>query len=419
MKIRTTLYTIGLTCAAGANAQVLAPPPADYSQPSLTAVPGANVTPGVQTVAPPAGRSAETGLPDWLEWGPVLVRPHFLERISYSDGLLAGAGRPVESWIEEFSPGVLFQLGKHWSLDYTPTLRFYSAPSYKNTTDHAVMLNGGTTYQDWSFGLSQGYASSSQPLIETARQTDTESFNTGLSAAWQMSSKTSLELSLSQNFQLVGGNAASYAVSDSRTWQTMDWVNYQFNPKLSAGVGAGGGYTDMSRGTDMTFEQLQARVSWLAARKLSFTVSFGGEYRQFLDTPTPNSLTPIFSLSTAYQVFEQTTLSLTASRSTSPSLLTGQIQESTGFTAGLRQRLLERLFLDLTAGYSTTEYQLPVGALVTTREDDRTTVGARLSCPFLKRATASLFYYWSHNPSSVSGFDYTSNQGGLELAYRF
>ena len=98
----------------------------------------------------------------------------------------------------------------------------------------------------------------------------------------------------------------------------------------------------------------------------------------------------------------------------------------TAVTATLNQRLLGRLMLDLSGGYSTTEYQASVVGLSTSRNDDVFSFTARLSCPFLKRATASVFYTYSNNNSTQSGFatagtgyGYTSSQGGLELRYQY
>ena len=119
-----------------------------------------------------------------------------------------------------------------------------------------------------------------------------------------------------------------------------------------------------------------------------------------------------------YQVFEQTTFSLNANRTVTASYFQNQITESTLVSGSIRQRLFQKLSLDLSGGYSTSSFQATTTGLAVNREDDRKNVNIRLSCPFLKRGMASAFYDWSDNVSNQSGFQYSSTQVGLELGYR-
>jgi hypothetical protein len=139
-----------------------------------------------------------------LQWGILQFHPNFLYQISYGNGLQAQPGEQANTLVNRFSPGLLIRLGSHWTLNYTPTLIFYSNPLFQNVTDQAVSLNGSTTYRDWTFGLSAGYSSTSQPLVETAGQTSQEVYSMALSAGYQVSSKVSLDLGLNQNLRFVG-----------------------------------------------------------------------------------------------------------------------------------------------------------------------------------------------------------------------
>src|ERR1041384_4923081 len=151
---------------------VIAPPPLDFFgippafQTTGTNQPG--MLPPISTIPP--------GLQPLAQWGPVQFRPHLLFRFLYGDGIPATPGHQFKTAIEEIYPGLLLQLGNHWNLDYTPTLRFYSSSHFADSTDHSVSLTGGGTYQEWTLGFSQTYASSSQPLVETATQTPTGIF---------------------------------------------------------------------------------------------------------------------------------------------------------------------------------------------------------------------------------------------------
>jgi hypothetical protein len=387
-------------------------------------------TPVYSPMAPPpprlgtsqlAGAPPVTPSPDkpLYEAGPVQFRPHIFYRLLYGDGLQARPGQDYKTLINEISPGMLFVIGKNWTLDYTPTLRYYSNDNFRDTLDHSVFLRGNATYRDWLFGLSQGYVTSSEPLVETGSQTDQETYATALNAVYFMSTKASLELGLNQDFRFMGDDNGAGNLSDSRTWSTMDWFNYQFAPSFGAAIGAGGGYIDMSEGSDMTFEQLQGRVSWRARQKLSFVLSGGFDFRQFLDSDASNLANPIYSGTINYQPFDYTTLSLTASRSVNASYYSDSVTEDTSLGLALQQRLLEKLFLSISGGYRFSTYKATDPRFGAEREDDGLSASVRLSVPVLKRGSVAVFYSYSENSSDQDQYSYNSSQVGLELGYRF
>ena len=292
-----------------------------------------------------------------LDWGQIHLRPHLLYRISYGNGIQPRPGDPRNTLINELDPGIAIGLGDHWHLDYTPTLRFYSNRSFRDEVDHSVNLNGATTYEDWSFGLSQSYLSSSSPLIETGSQTDQETYSTSFSAGYQFNSDLGLDFSASQNFRFVNSINTNQPLSDSRTWSATAGLNYLLWPRLSVGLSGTFGYDNLQIGPDMTSEQLQGRINWQPGQKLTFAFNGGFEDRQFLDSGAPDAINPIFGLSIIYQPFEVTTISLNASRSVNVSYFQNQITEATGFSVSLRQRLLGKVYLDITGGYGNTKFQ--------------------------------------------------------------
>jgi hypothetical protein len=401
---------------------VLAPPPAEFAQtPSTLPMMGANfpATNQFQTIQTNTSTTLALPVEHWLDWGPLHFDPHPFYRFMYGNGIQAQPGQQSKTILNQFAPGLLMGWGNHWTLDFTPTLSFYSSRAFRDTTDYAVRLNGATTYQDWTFGLSQSYVSSSYPLVETASQNDTETYSTALNAAYQMSTKASLELAASQNFLFVSQALPGQQLSNSRIWSTMDWLNYQFWPKFGAAIGAGFGYDDVSVGSDLTFEQIQGRINWRVGEKLSLTANAGFQDTQFLNSSQPASLNPVFGLTLLYRLFEPTTLSLTAYETVSPSYFQNQITHATGFSAGISQRLLKKLSLNVSGGYSTTSYLGTATGVNTQSAYDLSFATVGLTAPFLKRGSASVFYYWSDNSSGQPGFGYTSRQVGFELGYRF
>ena len=420
-------------------------PPPQYATPSIEYSNTPALSPAVETNLPPlpppvyapeaspapplAGTSQfyiPSGvplptLPPLLRSGPLALQPHLLYRLSYGDGLQASPGQQSKTFINEIDPGVLFQWGSHWILDYTPIIRFYSSSVFRNTFDNSVNLRGGTTYEDWTLGLSQSYVSSSDPIIETGAQTDQQIFSTGLSAVRQLGSKTSLELALNQNLRYSDQTISSQQLNNYNSWSTMDWLNYQFWSRFGASVGVGFEYDNVKVGSDMTSEQIQGRITWRVVNKLSFVLSGGGSDRQFLGSGAPSLLSPIFSLSVNYSPFEVTTFYVSAYSAVTPSYYQDQVTESTAISAGVRQRLLGKLFLDVNGGYGTSTYHSSTLAPTTANlaNYDSTFFGARLSTPLLKRGSAAIFYSVNYNSSGAAVYNYTTTMVGLELSYRY
>lgn len=389
---------------------ILAPPPAiSITPPAVeqyqTNNPMVVFTPERTPVTPP------------LRWQWFTFRPHALYRFFHATALPTTVTNRVESTVQEIAPGLLVNLGAHWSADYTPTLRYYSSGAFKDTLDHSVRLMGGTTYQDWTLGLLQTYEKTSQPLVETGTQTDQETFYTLLSATYQINSQMSADGALSQRI------VSADVFQSSKEWSPSAWLNYQFWPRLDAGLGIAGGYVDVETGSDMAYERFQVRVNWRATDKLALRVHGGAELRHFLDSDADEQLNPVAGAQLQYQPFEHTRISLAVSRTVDVSLLTAgtgesQITETTEVTALLSQRVLEHLQFQAGGGYFHGEYTA-AGPTVPRRKDDYFRFNARLGWHFLKRGTAAVFYQYTDLSSSFAGYGFSGHQTGFELEFRY
>lgn len=387
--------------------------------------PSAPIAGTSQLAAPSAGPATPASGQAPLNLGFVHLFPHVNYQFSYGNGLQATPGQQSDTIINQVSPGILMRLGNQLTLDYTPTLRYYSDPHFKDGVDQSVSLNWATTYQDWILGLSQSYLSTSQPLIETGAQTDQETFATSLNGTYQMSGKLSLDLGVNQSFRYLNQGVASEGLSNTREWSTADWLNYQLEPQLKVGIGAGFSYINVSVGPDMTSEQLQARIIWQIGNKLSFQLSGGLNDLQFLNSAIPDLLTPIASLSAQYRLFEPTTLSISVNRTVAPSYFQSETTEGTTVSAGVRQRLLGKLYLGVNGGYSTQTFHsttVTPGAALSNYSTSSFNVS--LSAALLKRASASIFYQETYVSTSGMGtstalYNYSTRQAGFSLGYQF
>ena len=361
----------------------------------------------------PAGLGTATLSDAPWRWGSWLARPHVIYRLLYGAGIQSSPGHQQNTVINELSPGSTFDLGRHWTLDYTPTLRFYSNHHFTDEFDNAVSLTWATAYEDWDFGFTQSFVSSSAPQAETATQTSENIYQTRLSADYAFNDKLSLDLGIGQNIQTTEG------FQNSRDWSTSNWLNYHFGPRLNVGIGAGFGYANVDFGPDQTYENLSGRINWRADDKISLELNAGFEERQFL-TPGGNDLfNPTFGAAIQYQLFKNTQISLNAGRSVNTSYFQSQVTEDTSISCNLNQRLWRSFNLDVGGGYHLTQYAGSTGSVSANRQDDYYTLNLRLSHPFLKRGTLAIIYQYGDDSSTASGFTYSSSQIGVEISYRY
>jgi len=365
--------------------------------------------------------------PGLERWGPFSVYPHLLYSFSYGNGLEAQPGKNSTTAINAVAPGVLFRLGNHWTLDYTPSLAFYSNPTFRNTTDQSAALYGFTTYRNWTLNLAQSYLDTTQPLVETGTQVEQVLYGTALSAIWQMNGKMSLQLGVNQNFRFIA------AFNDLHEWTTTDWLNYQFDRQTGIGLGVTGGFDKVSLGSDMPFEQLLGRVTFRPGAKLNLTLIAGGEERQIIHPSGPSFFSPLLNASVQYQALPGTSFGLLASRIVTPAFYGNEINVITSVTAQVRQHLVGKLHFEIIGGYTSEPFDSietgplppyflgtpPRTTLAVTRLDTRTYAQFRLVMTIRTRLTASIFFMLNKNASSQANFNYSGRQVGLELNYRY
>jgi hypothetical protein len=365
--------------------------------------------------------------PPLEQWGPLGFYPHLLYSLTYGNGIQAQPGKNSTTAINTVAPGAFLKIGGHWSIDYTLSRAIYSNPIFRDTTDHHVILTGVTTNGDWTLKLSQSYIDTTAPLVETGTQTEQEAYATALNAAWQMNDKMSLQLGLNQNFRF------AQSLSDLHEWSTSDWLNYQFEPQFGAGLGLTGGYDEVSLGSDMPFEQILGRVVFQPGTKLSLILVGGGEDRQFLRPAGHALVSPIFDASLCYQILRGTLLTISGRRTVTPSLEGGEINTITSVTAALHQDIAKNMYFEISGGYTSEPFTSiaagplpkyffgapPRTPLQVTRADTRTFVEFTLATTFRARLTGSVFYRLIASDSSQANFNYSGNQVGLELNYRY
>jgi hypothetical protein len=403
-------------------------------------------TPNEMQVFIPTGQMIPTDEP--LKLGPVVFRPHVDYNFLYGTSIEASPSNHVDSIVQTVSPGMTFDLGRHWILDYTPSLTFYSDQQLHDSLNHSGSLTGQTHFGDWGFGLSQNFGYSSAPDTETASQSTQQSYGTSLTANYSINNKFSTTFGLSQSLQFVDDLANS---QNSESWSTTAGLNYQFWPRFNIGINIGGGYVNTDSGDNASpnavNESFQFNANWRATDKISFQFNVGFEDQQYIGlngqdlygltsmggtnfvittnhiAPASDLLSPIFGASIQYQPFRYTQISLNASRNISPSLFLNQVTENTTVGLSINQRLLQKYSLSFSTGYTLTKFTSSVEGEnlfgTSDREDHGYNFSVHLTRTFFKRGNFSIFYQYNNNSSSAGGYSYASEQVGASVGYHY
>lgn len=363
-----------------------------------------------------------------LRWGPVAAHPRIDYQYINASGIRQGVKtnglpRTISTIQHVINPGVNLQVGRHWNVDAGISMNYYTDKAMQDSLGYNVGINGSIPREDWVFGASAGFNSSETSQIETAEQTKQDDFGLGLSGVYGGQRRMTLELGINQDISLSDG------FNDSYSWTTMNWLNYVVTPTTTAGLGVGGGYTMLSAGdqsfatsgTDSVNEQLQGRIVWRPADKLSVSLSGGAQFQQFLtDDGTESVVNPIGSISAGYSPVDGTSFSLSGSRTVGTSITSDEYTETVSLSFGFQQRLLKRLFLRITPSYDFTEYRSntdPTGP--SNRSDEILSVHVSLSTVLFKKVNVSTFYTFTDNQSDDEFYAYESGQFGFQVGYRF
>jgi hypothetical protein len=346
-------------------------------------------------------------------WGPLSLYPSLSYNYSASDGIESEPGHPSTTVVQTVSPGFMLSAGNHWSIDYAPSWTFYSSPLFHDTVDQQLQLACSNSIDDWGLQFSQGYARTSDPLVETGAQTLVNDYSTQLNASYGMNADTRVEFDLSQSVRV------SPAVPTTYDWTSVNWFHYLVFPQMDAALGPQLGYTEEPGGINMAYLKSEAQLNWIANDELSINLQGGLEDRKFIASGAKVLNSSTFSAAVDYKPWDTTTLTVGASRGVSPSLTADEITESTGLNLSVQQRLFRHFSLGVAVGQERNVYFSTSGQLANVRADQLETLHLSLSTKMFRRCTIALQYGTSHNDSNSTGFGFSSHQYGFSVGYRY
>jgi len=379
--------------------------------------------------------------------GGVDVRPHASYSLVYDDNIFldhkdknvvgrGNAGRDKD-FIHIFTPGLRVNAG-----DVGQRQSAYFDASYNIAISRFTDNSGGDAYdQNASVALGgklNRFSLAAKQTLLTQSDADVanlaangrvrrKTWVTNIDTDYEISEKTSASLDLAQAIGDYSG-----AFSDSADRSASLWLDYQFLPKLKAGVGGTLGYLQIdgnavNHNPNSAYYQGRVRLDWQATEKVNVNASGGYEYRNIQDMTAADPTMFVFGLNANWKVAERTAVQIGANRGRVASNALGSaINQQTTFTAGLRQGLADNLTLALEGGYSIAEYELttrnaPPGVAAGIRDDYYAFVKPSLAYRFAERAQATVYYQYRRNDSTAlaNANDFFNNQLGFEISYRF
>jgi hypothetical protein len=317
-------------------------------------------------------------------------------------------------------------------LDYAPSLFLFLDHSENDAVQHLIRLEGQHSFGRLTLTLGEEVAildgtdlrtlsdansPGSHANLDLSGRTRFQTYNTRIGAAYDLTGKTFL----SSGLDSLVTNYDSAGLISSQMFSGNLFLNYRYSEKIVIGVGGTGGYDFVDNpNPDQTFEQANVRASYQATGKIALNFSGGVEFRQFENNSRGQYISPVFELSATYLPFDGTSMTLSGSRRTFNSgVLAGQDFAGTTITAGLRQRLAQRFYFAVSAGYQNSDYFSTVSSVMANRRDNYYFIQPALDFPITRFWSVGGYYLHRQNDSSFQSFKFDDNQVGVRTALTF
>lgn len=366
-------------------------------------------------------------------------------RFVYSDNINAApAPNEVEDFYVSLEPGISIGLGdvperkkSYIRLDYSPNALFYFDNSEFNTFNHFIRLEavahlGKLTlslFQDVSllegveanfrgpndFGDSRRDSDRWRDNRDVAGRNNIQFYNTTLMARYDFTEKASMT------------GAFRYNHTNYEELFTLDiysgdlFFDYKLTPELSAGIGGAGGVVHHDDPTiDEQYQEARTRFTYDLPKRVKIDGSLGLEFRQFGRGGSLDYIAPLIDVTVAFEPAEGTRVTIGGRHRTMVSnALEGQAFTITGANVGLRQRLTERVDLNVNSGYEQASYFSVFSDVEAMRRDEYFFIDTSVDVKITDKWTAGAFYIHRENVTNLAPFGFAENQVGLRTSVSF
>jgi hypothetical protein len=392
-------------------------------------LPVASTDPATESV--PA-RDVDSGIPR---------RFHYQFRLAvrsvYDDNINLSHNMRISDFYTSIEPSIMVGFGdidaraeNYIRLDYLPAVFLFADHDENNSVQQVVRLDGQYRINRLTLNLSQmvqimdgvdvqaqnsGGGLDQQVNLDVAGRTRFNIYTTHANLAYYLTGKTFLSSGADYT-------ATHYtSLISSEVFSGNLFLNYNYSEKIVLGLGGTFGEDRVDDpNPDQTFEQINLRVSYQATGKIDFAASVGVEFRQFDGDLRGQETSPVFEIGMNYVPFDGTKISVTANRRIlNSAVLVAQNYAVTNLSVGVQQRLLQRFFLGLNAGYENSDYSSTVSNSGSTRKDDYFFVQPSIAVRVTRFWTVGAYYLHRANDSSFDTFSFHDNQVGLRSTLEF
>lgn len=388
--------------------------------------------------APSGALNTNSVLPGGEDASSEPRRFHYLLRLTvrgvYDDNIFISHTDRVSDYYFAIEPSITIGFGdiegrggNYIRLDYMPSVILFVDHPDENGVEHLIHLEGQYRFSRLTLRLAQDI-----DILDGANLNSTLD-TTGLLANVDISARTRLNLYVTRlraDYDLTGKlfltgefDASIFDYPDFISSETISgglYINYNWTPKVVVGVGGTFGYDSVDEpNPDQTFEQANVRFSYQATGKLNLFGSAGAEFRQF-DGHRGTYVTPVFEAGATYHPFDGTNVTLAAGRRIFNSgFFPDQNFATTYILARIQQRLLQRVYLGLAAGYENADYFATKSGVNATRNDNYYYVEPSVDVLITRWLSVGVYYLHRQDFSSIDFFSFYDNQIGVRATARF
>lgn len=340
----------------------------------------------------------------------------------YDDNIFISNRNEVEDWIWTITPGISYEssdpdrnLEHFLAASYDPSIVLFMDNDDQDALEHDARFRYHYKGDKLLFTAGQSFQRLSGSTNDAGNRIDRDIFDTLLTANYQVTGKSQLELEAAQNI-------TSYddpAKFDSKEWSGGLFWMYQMTPKMTLGVGPTIGFADIEGNPNQTYQQGIIRLNYIPTEKITITARGGLEAREYQESDDVD-LYPVLSMKTEYRPFDGTEMSLEAYRRAVPSaVLAGQNYISTGLTARIRQRLYQKYYLGLAGGFENSDYQSTARRVNANRDDDYLFIRPSFEWQVTDWWMITAFYEFRDNNSNIGNNEFVSNRAGVQTTFSY
>lgn len=340
----------------------------------------------------------------------------------YDDNILISPdNEKQDAFITHITPSIDYQLGDQTSphmnylnLYFAPSIYIYDKGGHFNRIDYNGDINYQYTWTRLQLGLEQNYQHLTDASLDEGTLVSRNIYTTKAYGDYLYNDDLTLYATGTQQI-------SNYPTLDLTEWDLDTFALYQVAPKLQIGAGPRFAWLDISGAPNETHQDLLARLRYVPDSK--FVVSFegGAEYLQY-QGPTASRVLPIFDMNITYMPILDTTLFVSANKSTNNSFdLRGDTIDSSQVQAGASQVFLQNFTATVTGGYNNSQYQGNQGDSQggQTRQDDYFFAKGALQWTPNQWLQVQASYQYSNNDSTFEQFGFTDNQVDLQTTVKF